>query len=199
MTSENSSSSIPPARQALASVSGSYGRPLSFNEYVTQQETSTILLTTIIENSFESGNASFILSDCNRDLLNATPSLLHSLSSCVDWGESANRVLKTTIIGIPTVTVTFDTGADTHVWSLKDASRLFTDQQASALTIAGVDNAPTRADLAGHLLIAVEAPGGSRYTLDLGPAHAMNSCPMNLISVSLLIKVGAIVHFEKNY
>ena len=182
----------------MATVSGSCGRSFSFNEYVTQQQTSKILLTTTIEKSFESGAANFLLDDCNRYLLRATPSLLHSLSSCVDWGEGVNRVLRTTIIETDPVTVTFDTGADTHVWSMKDALLLFTEQQASSLTIVGVDNAPTRADLAGHLLIAVEAPDGSRYTLDLGPAHAMSLCPLNLVSVSLLIKVGAIVHFEKD-
>ena len=65
--------------------------------------------------------------------------------------------------------------------------------------IVGVDNLPTRANLAGHRLITVQAPDGSRYVPDLGLAHAMNSCPMNLISVSLLNQVGAIVHFERDH
>ena len=82
---------------------------------------------------------------------------------------------------------------------IKDAQRLFTEQQAPSLKIVGVDNLPTRADLAGHRLITVQAPDGSRYVLDLGLAHAMNSCPMNLISVSLLNQVGAIVHFERDH
>ena len=42
----------------------------------------------------------------------------------------------------------------------------------------------------------VESPYGSQYHIDLGLAHAMRACPLNLLSVSLFLKVGAVVHFE---
>ena len=36
----------------------------------------------------------------------------------------------------------------------------------------------TSADLAGHLVIQVEAPDGSRYIIDLGLAHALAVGPV---------------------
>jgi len=196
---KNSSSLQIPGQALLSSTC--HERSPSFNDYVTRQEFSHSFFTSVLsEPSFESGGSSFLVDDPNQFLLQASPSLLHQLALSVDWSAGAQTAYSAQTFPLLShkIIVTFDTGADTHVWSLKDASRFFTEQQVSALTIVGVDNAPTRADLAGHLLILIEVPDKSRFTLDLGIAHAMQSCPTNLISVSLLIKVGAIVHFEKS-
>ena len=57
---------------------------------------------------------------------------------------------------------------------------------------------PQRADLMGHLIIAVLDPAtDQRYHIDLGLSHGMASCPMNLLSVSLLVNAGAVVQFQE--
>ena len=94
---------------------------------------------------------------------------------------------------------TFDSASEIHVLTLEAAMQLFTAQQVSNLRIIGVSGSSTKADLMGHLVIAVEDPSsGVRHHIDLGVSHGMNSCPMNLLSVSLLIKAGAVVHFEQD-
>ena len=35
------------------------------------------------------------------------------------------------------------------------------------------------------------------YTLGLGTAHALESCPVNLFSMSRLVDIGAVLHFKK--
>ena len=95
-------------------------------------------------------------------------------------------------------TAILDSGADAHIWTLADAEQLFSSQGISNLQVIGVNGVPVRADLAGHLVVVTEAPTGERFQIDLGRAHAMRACPMNLLSVSLLIQIGAIVHFQKD-
>ena len=95
--------------------------------------------------------------------------------------------------------LTFDSGSDTHLFTLEAAEALFTTKQLSTLRVVGVSGKSTNADLSGHLIVCVEDPlSGYRYNIDLGQAHAMQDCPMNLLSVSLLLQVGASVHFEKD-
>jgi hypothetical protein len=72
--------------------------------------------------------------------------------------------------------------------TLETAREFFRDQRISNLRVLGVSGAAKTADLAGHLVILVQAPDGSEHHLDLGVAHGMAGCPMNLLSVSLLIK-----------
>ena len=67
------------------------------------------------------------------------------------------------------------------------------------MRVLGVSGSAAHADSMGHLVIAVLDPSsGISYHIDLGLAHGMASCPMNLLSVSLLIKAGAVVHFERD-
>ena len=94
---------------------------------------------------------------------------------------------------------TIDSGSDAHVLTLEAAIKLFTVKQASNLRVTGVSGSSTRADVMGRLLISVEDPSTLKnYVIDMGRAHGMKNCPVNILSVSLLIKVGAIVHFEKD-
>ena len=94
------------------------------------------------------------------------------------------------------ILATFDSGSDVHVLTVEAAQTLFASLSASELRIVGVSGSPTRADLKGHLVVMVESPDGAQHHIDLGLAHAMRACPLNLLSVSLLLQVGAIVHFE---
>ena len=94
---------------------------------------------------------------------------------------------------------TFGSGSDTHLLTLEAALQLFTSQQISNLRVIGVSGKAQNAELMGDLTIAVVDPVTAlRYDINLGRAHAMGGCPMNLLSVSLLIKVGAIVHLKRN-
>ena len=76
--------------------------------------------------------------------------------------------------------------------------KLFRDLQISKMDIVGVNGKTTRADRRGSLVVVVKDPQGTEYTLDLGTAHAMESCPVNLLSLSRLVDIGAVLHFEKN-
>jgi len=74
---------------------------------------------------------------------------------------------------------------------------LFRDPQKSNLRVLGVSGHHTEADLQGRLVLALEDPTtGEKYLVDLGIAHSMKECPVNLLSISLLIEAGSTVHFE---
>ena len=90
-----------------------------------------------------------------------------------------------------------DSGSQINLLTLETAREFFIEQRVSNLRVLGVSGASKVADLAGHLIILVQAPDGTEHHLDLGVAHGMSGCPMNLLSVSLLIKMGAVLHFEE--
>jgi hypothetical protein len=92
---------------------------------------------------------------------------------------------------------TIDSGSTVHVLTLKAALDLLSAQRPSDLKIVGVSGACTRADLMGHLVICVRDAVGKEYVIDLGVAHGMRDCPLNILSVSLLMKAGAVMHFEE--
>ena len=96
-------------------------------------------------------------------------------------------------------TFTFDSGANVHLLSLKAAMALFANSRVATLRITGISGTSTKADLVGHLIIRVQDPAsGHVYFVDLGKAYGMKSVPLNLLSVSMLIKAGAVVHFEQD-
>lgn len=90
-----------------------------------------------------------------------------------------------------------DSGADVHVLSYEAALLLFEAIKASELQVIGVSGARTRADVQGQLVVTLQGPSGVQYNIDLGTAHGMKNCPMNLLSLSLLLDVGAVLHFEQ--
>ena len=92
---------------------------------------------------------------------------------------------------------TLDSGSETHLITLEDAAKLFGDTGVSNLKVIGV-NGSSRAEFKGKLIIRVQnQESGEVYLLDLGYGHAMRELPDNLLSVALLIKSGAVVHFEQ--
>ena len=96
-------------------------------------------------------------------------------------------------------TFTFDSGANVRLLSLKATMALFANSRVATLRITGISGTSTKADLAGHLVIRVQDPAsGQVYFVDLGKAYGMKSVPLNLLSVSMLIKAGAVVHFEQD-
>ena len=89
-------------------------------------------------------------------------------------------------------TFTFDSGANVHLLSLEAAMALFANSRVATLRITGISGTSTKADLVGHLIIRVQDPAsGQVYFVDLGKAYGMKSVPLNLLSVSMLIKAGA--------
>ena len=91
-----------------------------------------------------------------------------------------------------------DSGADTPIWNLKGAMKMFSNLQISKLEIIGVNGTTTRADRQGTLVVCLKSPLGTEFNLDLGTAHAMESCPVNLLSLGRLVDIGAVLHFKKN-
>ena len=141
------------------------------------------------------------MSECEvDDLLQASPSLLMQVYTVLQAKpiDAQGCVLQATTAELERFQMTFDSGADTHLLSLSAAQALFDSKMVSNLKVVGVSGKLQQADLMGRLIITVQDPVSSeRFTIDLGIAHSMDSCPMNLLSVSLLIKAGATVHFEK--
>ena len=75
-------------------------------------------------------------------------------------------------------TFTFDSGSDTHLLTLEAARSLLSSQELSSLPVLGVSGVPQRADLQGHLILAVQSPHGTIYNLDCGLTHGMSSGPL---------------------
>ena len=91
-----------------------------------------------------------------------------------------------------------DSGADLHILNLQDAMKLFSKLHISKLDVIGVNGKTTRAGRQGSLVGVLNGPEGNEYNLDLGTAHALESCPVNLLSMSRLVDIGAVLSFEKN-
>ena len=90
-----------------------------------------------------------------------------------------------------------DSGANCHILTYEAAMKLLRDQSESNLRVIGVNGDSTAADVQGRLLVKLKGSSGREYLLDLGTAHGMKNCPVNLLSLSMLLDVGAVLHFEK--
>ena len=73
---------------------------------------------------------------------------------------------------------------------------MFTNVGPSSLKVVGVNGSTSQAVSQGSLVVHVQAPTGACHRIDLGTAHSMKSCPANLLSLSRLVDVGAVLHFE---
>jgi len=93
--------------------------------------------------------------------------------------------------GDPLATFTLDSASDIHVIQLKEAIKYFSEKSDSNLKVLGVSGNVTRADLQGHLVIVVEDDNGNKHNIDLGIAQGMAQVPVNLLSVSLLLRSGS--------
>ena len=93
---------------------------------------------------------------------------------------------------------TFDSGSEIHYLTLEAAKQVFRHKGLSNLLVQGVSGEITKADLRGHLVLKLYDPDTQEaHYVDLGEAHAAASCPMNLLSISLLIKSGCVVHLSQ--
>jgi hypothetical protein len=120
----------------------------------------------------------------------ATGILLGTSSGSVSDIETANSLLRPFLF-------TIDSASQVHVLTGADALKLLVNPVPSNLEVVGVSGNSTRADLMGHLVVALQDPAsGSFYYVDFGVAHGINSCPLNLLSLPLLFKAGAVAHFE---
>ena len=54
-----------------------------------------------------------------------------------------------------------DSGADLHIWNLKDAMNVFSDLQISKLDVIGVNGKMIRADRQGSLVVLLKGPKGT--------------------------------------
>ena len=129
-------------------------------------------------------------------LLYCTKAEARSFYECAQSISSNSQNISTEL---PPVTFTLDSGSDVHVIQLDDAVKYFTSKCASNLKVLGVSGTTSSAELQGHLVIVVQDDLGVLYKIDLGLAHGMSNVPVNLLSVSLLIKSGCIVHLEDGH
>ena len=132
-------------------------------------------------------------------LLSASPSVLLSLvASAREYVEEAEGKAMAAAASHdpPKKIFSFDSGSQIHLLTLETAREYFFDHRVSNLRVLGVSGTKA-ADLEGHLVLLLAAPDGTQHHLDLGVAHGMAGCPLNLLSVSLLIKMGASLHFEE--
>ena len=86
-------------------------------------------------------------------LLEAPPSFLFQVYSVLQLlpSDSAGLVLKASAAELEEFSMTFDSGADTHVLSIAAAHALFEKKQASSLRVIGVCGTPQQAALMGKL------------------------------------------------
>ena len=122
-------------------------------------------------------------------LVFASPELQHSASVFLNSsfstlsGYDPRPGTKKDLSGsVSSVTALVDSGADVHILSYEDALKMFLDVRPSALRVVGVNGSSTRAVCQGSLVVQVRAPSGTCHRIDLGTAHAMKSCPTNLLS-----------------
>ena len=89
-----------------------------------------------------------------------------------------------------------DSGSEVHLLTPEAAHKYFSRLRAANLRIIGVTGVKN-AKSAGDLILSVVDQHGVRFSLRLGVAYAMDSLPMNLLSVSQLCKQGTVLHFER--
>ena len=104
---------------------------------------------------------------------------------------------KKDLSSVSSVTALVDSGADVHILSYEDALKMLLDVRPSTLRVVGVNGSSSRAACQGSRFVQVQAPSGTFHRVDLGTAHGMRSCPANLLSLSQLVDVGSVLHFEK--
>jgi hypothetical protein len=122
----------------------------------------------------------------------------HVASSSARFDSTEQTSFTNPVTSLPSVRMVFDSGSNIHLLTLKDARRLFSEHKTSHLKVIGVSNVPVVASAEGQLCLSVQDTMGRSYNLDLGKAFAMKDVPMNLISVSEILKLGSIVHFEND-
>ena len=132
-------------------------------------------------------------------LLAAPPHLFQQFVNSIEQFRSAAVETRKALLSkeLSAFVFTLDSGSETHLITLNDAEKLFGAKGVSNLKVIGV-NGSSRAEFKGKLIIRVQnQESGEVYLLDLGYGHAMRELPDNLLSVALLIKSGAVVHFEQ--
>lgn len=139
-----------------------------------------------------------------RPLLHASALFLKDLSAFPEaffksfassGGAAAPRMIPKSPPQTP-VSVVFDSGSNINLLTLKDARRLLHFRKASGLKVIGVSNVPVEATEEGRLMLSIQDKVGRSYNIDMGTGFMMKNVPMNLISVSKVLRVGSIVHFE---
>ena len=134
-----------------------------------------------------------------KALLAAPPHLFKEFVNSIEQFKTVSRKSTQSSLSkeLKALVFNLDSGSEVHLLTLQDAIKLFGERRISNLRVIGV-NGSSRAEFMGKLIIRVQDPGtGEVYLLDLGPAHGMRELPDNLLSVALLIRSGAVVHFEQ--
>ena len=123
---------------------------------------------------------------------------VHQAIKKMDRGQLEKALKFTSAVDNTKFLFTFDSGSEIHYITLEAAKLLFKDKGISNLLVQGVSGEITKADLRGHLVLKLYDPETQEtHYVDMGEAHAAASCPMNLLSITLLIKSGCVVHLSQ--
>ena len=106
------------------------------------------------------------LLEAPRELKYTAPALMNNFrSSLVLYGTEPPSTKLFRSLGGPSKRTNLESqravigsGADLHIWNLKDAMKLFSNLQISKLDVTGVSGKTTRADRQGTLVLLVKGP-----------------------------------------
>mmetsp|Transcript_37940 Transcript_37940/g.76675 ORF Transcript_37940/g.76675 Transcript_37940/m.76675 type:complete len:1384 (-) Transcript_37940:372-4523(-) len=128
-------------------------------------------------------------------LTRASPSMVQAMDA--QWSKISAAPFCSVCTAPPKASKAYlDSGSEVNLFAYDDAMSLFRSLGISSLKVVGVSGLPNAADVEGRLIITLKGPSGKLYRLDLGTAHGMKGCPMNLLSLSLMIDKGSVIHFE---
>ena len=94
------------------------------------------------------------------------------------------------------VLLAVDSSSNIHLLKMFAALRLLRERRATQMRVLGVANHSVSADFSGRIRLSLFDPSGRVYNIDMGTAFAMEKVPLNLLSVSQLLRKGPLLHFE---
>jgi len=83
-----------------------------------------------------------------------------------------------------------DSGSNVGLLSFDAAMKLLRDRRLSMLRVIGISGKTFPADVSGQLVWELPDAHGCRHRVGFSTAHGMRGCPMNFLSVSLLVEIG---------
>jgi len=145
----------------------------------------------------EGGEADDNISFSLTHLSGSDKNLCYAYNDFLQQLYNSSLPLKQSYAALPAqkLILTFDSASNIHYWKLADARKFFKSRKSSTLTVVGVSATPEKASFEGDLDLTVLDEHGNKFKLK-GRAFASSTLPVNLLSVSVLIGEGAVIHFE---
>ena len=90
-----------------------------------------------------------------------------------------------------------DCGANVHFFTLEDARRYFSNYRSTSMSIVGISGTRDPCSAEGEINLSVVDSSGKHLNMSLGTGYSNEKLPHSLISGSLLLNKGAILHLER--